>query len=102
MRASIALPATALGRSDFGINAALQATRGNNLQFSGLLVLDCLIFLGTFFVLSASLSVAENFGLAAVKVCAVLLSIPANLFLSLFSVSLLSSLYGFFVEQRKF
>ena len=102
MRASIALPATALGRSDFGIKAALQATRDNNLQFSGLLVLDCLIFLGTFFVLSVSLSVAENFGLTAVKVCAVLLSIPANLFLSLFSVSLLSSLYGFFVEQRKF
>ena len=30
------------------------------------------------------------------------LIVPVNLFLSLFSVSLLSSLYGFFVEQRKF
>ena len=36
------------------------------------------------------------------KILAVVLSVPVNLFLSLFSVSLLSSLYGFFVEQRKF
>jgi hypothetical protein len=102
MRASIALPATALERSGFGISAALQATRGNNLQFAGLLLLDCLIFFVTVVVLSVSLSIAENLGLTAVKICAVLVSIPANLFLSLFSVSLLSSLYGFFVEQRKF
>ena len=102
MRASIALPATALERGDFGISAALQATRGNNLQFAGLLLLDCLIFFVTVAVLSVSLSIVGNFGLTAVKISAVLLSIPANLFLSLFSVSLLSSLYGFFVEQRKF
>ena len=102
MRASIALPAAALERRDFGIGAALQATRGNSLQFAGLLLLDCLIFLGTFVALGVSLSIMGNFGLTAVKIGAVLLSVPANLFLSLFSVSLLSSLYGFFVEQRKF
>jgi hypothetical protein len=40
--------------------------------------------------------------MTAAKVLALVLSVPVNLFLSLFSVSLLSSLYGFFVEKRKF
>ncbi|CAN0233830.1 unnamed protein product [Phaeothamnion confervicola] len=102
MRMSVALPALALERKDFGITAALQVTQGNNLQFAALLVLNGLILFATFLALGIVLSVVGSVNMAAAKILAVVLSIPVNLFLSLFSVSLLSSLYGFFVEQRKF
>ena len=102
MRMSVALPAIALDRKDFGIMAALQVTQGNNLQFAGLLALNGLILFATFLVIGIVLSVVGNANMTAAKVLALVLSVPVNLFLSLFSVSLLSSLYGFFVEKRKF
>ena len=102
MRMSVALPATALERKDFGIGTALQITRGNNLQFAGLLALNALIFLVTFLALAIILSISGSFGSIIGRIFAFALIVPINLFLSLFSVSLLSSLYGFFVEQRKF
>lgn len=102
MRMSVALPALALERKDFGITSALQVTQGNNLQFAALLALNGLILFATFLALGIVLSVVGNVNMMAAKVLALVLSVPVNLFLSLFSVSLLSSLYGFFVEQRKF
>ena len=102
MRMSVALPAIALDRKDFGISAALQVTQGNNLQFAALLALNGLILFATFLALGIVLSVVGSVNLTAAKVLALVLSVPVNLFLSLFSVSLLSSLYGFFVEKRKF
>jgi hypothetical protein len=102
MRMSVALPAMALERGDFGIRDALRITQGNNLQFAGLLALNSLILLATFFVLGILLTIVGSVSLPAAKSLAFVLSVPVNLFLSLFSVSLLSSLYGFFVEQRKF
>jgi hypothetical protein len=102
MRMSVALPAIALERKDFGISAALQVTQGNNLQFAGLLALNGLILFATFLAVGIILSVVGNADMTAAKVLALVLSVPVNLFLSLFSVSLLSSLYGFFVEKRKF
>ena len=102
MRMSVALPALALERKDFGIGAALQLTQGNNLQFAALLALNALVLLATFLVIGVVLSIVGAINLTAAKVLTLLLSVPVNLFLSLFSVSLLSSLYGFFVEKRKF
>ena len=102
MRMSVALPAAALERKDFGIGAALRITRGSNLQFAGLLALNALIFFATFLALAVVLSISGNFGTIVGRIFAFALIVPVNIFLSLFSVSLLSSLYGFFVEQRKF
>ena len=102
MRMSVALPALALARKDFGITQALRVTQGNNWQFAGLLLLNGLVLLATFLVLGLVLAIAGSVSMTAGRILAIVLGIPANLFLSLFSVSLLSSLYGFFVEQRKF
>jgi len=102
MRMSVALPAIALERKDFGIGPALQVTRGNNLQFAALLALNAVILLATFLVLGIILAIVGSANMTVARFLAVVLSVPVNLFLSLFSVSLLSSLYGFFVEQRKF
>jgi hypothetical protein len=102
MRMSVALPAVALERKDFGIGPALQVTQGNNLQFAALLALNALILIATFLVLGIILAIVGSINMTVARILAVVLSVPVNLFLSLFSVSLLSSLYGFFVEQRKF
>ena len=102
MRMSVALPAVALERKDVGITAALQITQGNNLQFAALLGLNALILLATFLVLGITLAIVGNVNMTVARFLAVVLSVPVNLFLSLFSVSLLSSLYGYFIEQRKF
>ena len=102
MRLSVALPAIALERKDFGIAAALQVTRGNNLQFAALLGLNALIFMATLLLTLIVLSIAGSVSETAARILAIILSVPISLFLSLFSVSLLSSLYGFFVENRKF
>jgi hypothetical protein len=53
-------------------------------------------------VLGIILAIVGSINMTVARILAVVLSVPVNLFLSLFSVSLLSSLYGFFVEQRKF
>jgi hypothetical protein len=102
MRMSVSLPAIALERKDFGIGPALQVTQGNNLQFAALLALNALVLLATFLVLAIILASVGSLNMTVAKFLAVVLSVPVNLFLSLFSVSLLSSLYGYFVEKRKF
>jgi hypothetical protein len=102
MRMSVALPAIALERKDFGIAAALQVTQGNNLQFAALLGLNALIFMATLLLTLIVLSIVGSVSEMAARIVAIVLSVPIGLFLSLFSVSLLSSLYGFFVEKRKF
>jgi len=102
MRMSVSLPAIALERKDFGIGPALHLTQGNNLQFAALLALNALVLLATFLVLAVVLASVGSLNMTIARILAVALSVPVNLFLSLFSVSLLSSLYGFFVEQRKF
>lgn len=102
MRMSVALPAMALERKDVGITLALQLTQGNNLQFAGLLALNALILLATFLVLGVVYSIVGSISLTAARILAFIMSVPVNLFLSLFSISLLSSLYGSFVEKRTF
>ncbi len=102
MRMWISLPAIAVDRRDFNIMAALNATAGNNLRFAGVLGLNFLIFFLTVFVFGVFVKAAGNIGPVYMKIAAVVLSVPANLFLTLFSLSLLSSMYGFFAEQRKF
>ena len=102
MRMSVALPAIALYRKDIGIIAALRITQGNNWQFAGLLALNAMIVFATLLVLMVVVAVIAGASPTAARILAVALSVPAKLFLSLFSVSLLSSLYGFFVEKRKF
>jgi hypothetical protein len=102
VRLSVALPATALERHDFGIADALRVTAGNDLQFAGLVLLNTLIFAATLLALAVILSIVGAISQNAATALAISLSVPVNLFLSLFSISLLSSLYGYFVENRDF
>lgn len=102
MTLSIKLPAVALGRTDFGFRDALNATKDNFWQLMGVLLINGTIALFTGFVLLsiASAFMAISFTLGAAV--GLSLSLVFNVFYTLFSVSVLSSLYGFFVEKRDF
>lgn len=99
---SLKLPAIALARADFGFADAMKASEGNFWQVMGVFLLSALIIFVValaLFILAALLSylpqvIAVAIGLAA--------GAAVNLFVILFSVSLLTSLYGFFVERRDF
>jgi hypothetical protein len=81
---------------------AMKASEGNFWQVMGVFLLSALIIFVValaLFILAALLSylpqvIAIAIGLAA--------GAAVNLFVILFSVSLLTSLYGFFVERRDF
>lgn len=101
-RLSVKLPAIALERQDFQMRDAWAATQNNNWQLIGL----ALLFFVSVIVLALLVGVASwllaqtgaNFllfvGLAA--------QIALNWIVTIMGVTLLTSLYGFFVEGREF
>jgi hypothetical protein len=101
-RLTLALPAAALGRSDFGLGAAFKATEGNTWRLIGVLAIMAALTLGVLLAMGIILSIAQQFGLSAMLTVAILAGIPAKIFLTILSASQLNSLYGFFVEGRNF
>jgi hypothetical protein len=101
-RLMLALPATALGRTDFGIGAAFKATEGNSWRIAGVLAITITLTLGVLLAVGIILSVAQQFGTGAAVLAALITGIPANMFLTMLTASQLNSLYGFFVEGRNF
>ena len=99
MMLSLKLPAVALGRTDFSFGDALKSAEGNFWQIAMVFLLNALLSLLPLFVLG---SLLKQVSLAAAAAIGLALSAPLNLFLTLFSVSVLTSLYGFFVEKRDF
>jgi hypothetical protein len=99
---SIKLPAVALGRRDFGFKDAIRATQDNfwPLMAVGMLngAIVLLMSVIVVIVVSAFMSVSAILGTLAGLVLVVVLKI----FYTLFSISIVSSLYGFFVEKRDF
>jgi hypothetical protein len=101
-RWSIKLPAIALGRADYKIANAMADTQGNFWQILGLAVLisiAVLAFLLVLLLMSAATIVSGN-GLVIVLGLAV--QVMANWFVTILSVTLLTSLYGYFAEKRDF
>ncbi len=101
-RLSIKLPAIALGRRDFGLGDALVATKDNTLR---LVLLALLHFVAAFaailaivllVIAAAYLSPMLGFVIGSI------LQVLFNWIFSIFGITLLTSLYGFFVEQRDF
>ena len=101
-RLSLKLPAIAVGNQTFKFGDGWNATRSNMLQlmFLAILSFGCVLALG--FVLdliqtAAVGIVGDTIGLAFRAVRQV-----GNWVLAIFTITLLTSLYGFFVEGRKF
>jgi hypothetical protein len=102
IRLSTSLVATALGRTDFGLKSALMATRGNMARILGLVALTALIEITLLMALALPLAMAQPAPPAWALPATILLSVPVQLLAVLFNVTLLTTLYGFFVERRDF
>jgi hypothetical protein len=101
-RASIKLPAVALGNRSFGFRDAWTASEGNFWACVGVFLLNAAILLGIVLTLKIVSNVLTQFSDAlslGFNVAAVAL---LQLFYSIFNASIFTSLYGFFVERRDF
>ncbi|MBC8036204.1 MAG: hypothetical protein H7X89_03190 [Rhizobiales bacterium] len=96
---SLKLPAVALDRSDFSFGDALKSAEGNFWQIATVFLLNAMVI---FLPLTALVLLLRQVSPAVASVTGLILSVPLNLFFTLFSVSVLTSLYGFFVEKRDF
>jgi hypothetical protein len=102
-RLSIKLPAVAVGRRDFAFRDAWEASRGNEWQMVGLTLLMAAVSWGVgialalvSYLLQAILGPTVGLGLDAV------VQVAVNWVLTILGITLLTSLYGFFVEKRDF
>ena len=102
IRLSISLVATALGRTDFGLKTALMASRGNMLRILGLVGLTGIVEIILLIAVALPMAAAQPDPPAWALPATILLSIPVQLVAVLFNVTLLTTLYGFFVERRNF
>ena len=100
-RLLVKLPAVALGRSDFSMGDAWRATKGNSFRLLGLLVLFVLCIL---LIAAGMLVITYLFGLLGTLglSLAVAIQVMVNWVATILGVTLLTSLYGFFVEGREF
>ena len=100
-RLLIKLPAVALGRTDFSMGNAWRATKGNSWRMLGLLILFvlCMLLVGAgMFAITYLFGLLGTLGLSL----AVAIQVMVNWVATILGVTLLTSLYGFFVEGREF
>lgn len=100
-RLLVKMPAVALGRRDFSMGDAWRATKGNSLRLLGLLILFvlCLLLLAAgMFAITYLFGLVGTVGLSL----AVAIQVMVNWVATILGVTLLTSLYGFFVEGRDF
>jgi hypothetical protein len=99
---SLKLPAIALGRTDFSFRDALKSADGNFWQVSAVFLLNGLIIFLPALALTEIVLLLRQASPTVAVAAGLILSVPLNLFFTLFSISVLTSLYGFFVERRDF
>jgi hypothetical protein len=101
-RLSVKLPGIALERRDYTFRGALADTAGNIWPLAGLALLMVLV------VLAVALAFGlVTYGIAGATstiaiVVVIALQVVINWFVTIMAVTLLTSLYGFFVEKREF
>lgn len=101
-RLSIKLPAVAIGRRDFSLGHAWAATGGNKRPIFLVILIQFLLAVGVGLVF-----LMLNFALAYVEpILGLILSQLIQVFIgwlfAIFGITILTSLYGFFVEGRDF
>ncbi|WP_119392096.1 hypothetical protein [Taklimakanibacter lacteus] len=102
LRFGVKFPAIALGRRDFSMKHAWAATKGNNLPVF-LIVLFELVVAVAAILLSALLAYLLSLVSTALGVViTVIVGLVINWVFTIFSITVLTSLYGFFVENREF
>ena len=101
-RLGVKLPAIALGRHDFGLGDAWRITSGNFWQMVGLGILYFLLGAAAALIIGA---IGYSLGMLGATL-GIALSVSIQLvlqwMLTIFGITILTSLYGFFVENRNF
>jgi hypothetical protein len=101
-RISLSLPAIAIGNAAIGLKESFAITRGNNLRILGLLALVHLILIIALLAFAVAVNILQIINPTLGLIGVFLLGIPVVFFHMVLAASLLTSLYGFFVEQRDF
>jgi len=98
LRLGLKLPSIALGVIDFRFTDAWRASAGNSFRIAAIFLITISIAL-----LAASLIAALSLSGAFLGVVlGFILQLVVNWFLTFFAITLLTSLYGFFVQHRDF
>jgi hypothetical protein len=99
-RSALALPAVAIGRTDIGITLGWEATLGHFWGLVGIGFGSWLIHM-TFQLMIFGASYAAGALGSVVSLCLLLgVAVAAAWFLTFFGMTLLTSLYGYFIEKR--
>ncbi len=100
-RMGIKLPAVALGRNDYKMKNAWADSAGNEWRILGLVGLMVAMMLIAGLLLFLSALIFTNFGVIGLSI-SIAIQVMVNWVATIFGVTLLTSLYGFFVENRDF
>jgi hypothetical protein len=98
LRLGIKLPSIALGIPDFRFSDAWRVSAGNAFRISALF----LVPIATAIIVTLIVKAADQSGVFAFVVLVFILQLAINWFLTFFMITLLTSLYGFFVQNRNF
>lgn len=101
-RLSVKLPAVALGNRSFGFRNAWEATAGNFWPCVGVFLLNSAVIFAGFLILLTIGSAVDQMNATVGGFAVAAGSIVLQLFYAFFNASVLTSLYGFFVERRDF
>jgi hypothetical protein len=98
----IKLPAVAIGRRDCSFSDVLSRSKGNFWQFIGLALLVFLSLIGIALVLGILTYVIASIGSQTLLFVSFVLQLFVNWIVAIWNVTILTSLYGYFVEDRDF
>lgn len=101
-RLSVKLPAIALERRDFLLRDAWVVTDGNNWPLIGLALLFFISVVALALLVAAASWVIAQTGVSFLLFVSMAVQITLNWIVTIMGVTLLTSLYGFFVEKRDF
>lgn len=101
-RASIKLPAVALGNRSFSFRDAWRASEGNFWPIVGVFLLNAAILLGILLATTIVAEILAQISSAASLAFQLVAVVILQVFYAIFNASIFTSLYGFFVEQRDF
>jgi len=101
-RLSVKLPAIALGRRDFNLADSFAVTKDNTLRLLALALLEFLLVFAALAAMVLILVLAGYVSLMLSFVIGSILQVLFNWIFTIFSITLLTSLYGFFVENRDY
>ncbi|CAN5133904.1 hypothetical protein BH10PSE7_BH10PSE7_41460 [soil metagenome] len=102
LRLGIKLPAIALGRNDFGFQDAWRATAGNGWQIVQLFLLNIGAAILVSFAIYLIEQVIELASPQAAGFVSFAVEFVANWIFTIFGITILTSLYGFFIQNRDF